>query len=619
MQRTAWGNRLLNIRCQCGRQLKVPESAIGHSGKCPYCHVGVRLIGPNYEAGNGPFSDRLVISSGPIHAGDQLVLGGPGPIEIGKLPGKPILLAGNKVSRSHCRLVRANGTWSIEDQGSKNGTQVNGQRITRRALQDGDVLQVGEFLLQFLADPDKPASPAPQPPPPPPPVHPRPVTPATPVAPNPASPAAQTVALAPAENDGETQADAPPPDDHLYGLSSGELIDTPTPIDEPEPKPPDTQDGPECPGCRRRLPKTAKICVNCGINLKTGRAILTASEENLDEIYATVESILHVVSWPLWMGFFPIASEALGVRRPYVTWGITAVTIFISMGVYIAEIKDPLRDRVIKQYMLWCGNAVPTAEDIEMQYWLTNYGDDTAYEAKKLEIESRIHPAKRKNISDDEIALEALRQLPIKDRCYGQYEPAQLITSAFLHGGIMHLVGNMIFLLVIGGRVNAMIGNLATIILYPLLAAAAGLIYMTTAAAQLPHPLIGASGAIMGLAGMYFVLVPINKVHMVWWWRPWFVGKFQLNYKMWAARGFWVLLFYISFDVLYTVFGIEDNVAHWAHLGGFLTGMAVALLLIVTRLVNARGGDLLSALLGRRAWLLVGKPDATRRSLIAIF
>ena len=56
-----------------------------------------------------------------------------------------------------------------------------------------------------------------------------------------------------------------------------------------------------------------------------------------------------------------------------------------------------------------------------------------------------------------------------------------------------------------------------------------------------------------------------------------------------------------------------DNVAHWAHLGGFLVGAAAALLLLITRLDTARGGDILSFTLGRHAWPLVGKPNAWRQ------
>ena len=79
--------------------------------------------------------------------------------------------------------------------------------------------------------------------------------------------------------------------------------------------------------------------------------------------------------------------------------------------------------------------------------------------------------------------------------------------------------------------------------------------------------------------------------------------------KLFTVRGFWVVSFYIAYDVLYTVIGLEDDMAHWAHLGGFIAGVIIALVLLLSRRVNARGGDILSALLGKRAWALVGRPS----------
>jgi membrane associated rhomboid family serine protease len=120
--------------------------------------------------------------------------------------------------------------------------------------------------------------------------------------------------------------------------------------------------------------------------------------------------------------------------------------------------------------------------------------------------------------------------------------------------------------------------------------------------------MLGASGAIMGLAGMYFVLFPAYRVHVAIWLRLGLMTGFRLAWKLFAIRGFWVVLFYIAFDVLATALGAEDGVAHWAHLGGFIAGMAIALVLILTRLVNAYGGDILSVALGRYAWPLLGRP-----------
>lgn len=92
------------------------------------------------------------------------------------------------------------------------------------------------------------------------------------------------------------------------------------------------------------------------------------------------------------------------------------------------------------------------------------------------------------------------------------------------------------------------------------------------------------------------------------------ITGFRLYFKLFAIRGFWVVLFYIGFDVIYTALGWEDGVAHWAHLGGFLFGVGIGVVLLFTRLVNCRGGDMASALLGRHAWALVGKPDPNRKA-----
>ena len=63
-----------------------------------------------------------------------------------------------------------------------------------------------------------------------------------------------------------------------------------------------------------------------------------------------------------------------------------------------------------------------------------------------------------------------------------------MLTSAFLHGGLFHLAGNLVFLLLFGSRVNAVIGNIATLMLYPLLAVGAGLIYLSASVAGPPTP-----------------------------------------------------------------------------------------------------------------------------------
>lgn len=70
-----------------------------------------------------------------------------------------------------------------------------------------------------------------------------------------------------------------------------------------------------------------------------------------------------------------------------------------------------------------------------------------------------------------------------------------------------------------------------------------------------------------------------------------------------------MVLLWIGFnDLLPLWLKSRDGTAHWAHLGGFLTGMGFALILLLCRLINARGSDLISTVLGRHAWPILGSP-----------
>jgi len=152
-----------------------------------------------------------------------------------------------------------------------------------------------------------------------------------------------------------------------------------------------------------------------------------------------------------------------------------------------------------------------------------------------------------------------------------------------------------------------MIGTVRMLILYPLLAAGSAWIDGLSHLHEPLTPSLGASGAIMGLAGMYIVFFPVQRVHMAFWFR----FRWWLTYKLFTMRGIWLLGLWVAFnDLLPMFFKSEDQIAHWAHLGGFMLGAVAALGLLLTRQINAGGGDLLSVMLGKRAWALIGKPTS---------
>lgn len=142
---------MLLIRCQCGHQQGVQEpAALGQPVACPACGGVLRPVAPGPLPGDTDFfTARLVIVAGPQRVGEQILLGGHGPIEIGKHPSRAVMLAGELVSRMHARLLRAGAGWQIEDRQSTNGLFVNGQRVERVELHPGDRVTVGEYQLQY--------------------------------------------------------------------------------------------------------------------------------------------------------------------------------------------------------------------------------------------------------------------------------------------------------------------------------------------------------------------------------------------------------------------------------------------------------------------------------------
>jgi hypothetical protein len=73
----------------------------------------------------------------------------------------------------------------------------------------------------------------------------------------------------------------------------------------------------------------------------------------------------------------------------------------------------------------------------------------------------------------------------------------------------------------------------------------------------------------------------------------------------------------VVWDALFLIATDDYTVAHWAHLGGFAAGFVIAIGMLLTRGVDAHGGDLLSAMLGRRAWVLLGKPAGRQSTHLA--
>src|SRR5215204_4879098 len=146
---------MINAKCQCGGELVVGEDAINNVYACPSCGRALRLVCAEQlgeGAGAGDFDARLTIAAGPSRVGEIIFLGGVMELEVGKLPGKHILLEANMVSRFHCKLVRVDfgpSRWKIVDNKSTNGLFVNRQRVAEHELQSGDQINIGGYQLEY--------------------------------------------------------------------------------------------------------------------------------------------------------------------------------------------------------------------------------------------------------------------------------------------------------------------------------------------------------------------------------------------------------------------------------------------------------------------------------------
>ena len=210
-------------------------------------------------------------------------------------------------------------------------------------------------------------------------------------------------------------------------------------------------------------------------------------------------------------------------RRPLMNWAVIAVTI----GMFFVTI-EPLNDSVLEAI----------SKDTE---WIPSY-----------------------SFPDILVA-------------YG-FRPIGMIGCILLHADIFHLLGNMLFLWIFGNAICAKVGNKFYLPLYILLAFISSLlpaIFSTT-------PGVGASGAINGLVGLYLVLFPLNEISCLFFimlfFRP--IGKII------TLSSFWIILYWLAFDIGGLVLTPESGTGYLAHLGGFAGGFALGLIFLKTKLIK---------------------------------
>ena len=239
--------------------------------------------------------------------------------------------------------------------------------------------------------------------------------------------------------------------------------------------------------------------------------------------------------------FLPLSDAPNPQRVPWMTYALIAanVAVFLLFNIPLGSmLANPMDPRLI-QYVAAIRDSLPPNAPISEVI-----GQITAYDL--FVFEHGFRPA----------AAEAV----------------DLLTSMFLHGGFMHLFGNMLFLWIYGDNVEYRLGRVRYLLAYLATGAAATLFYtLLSPGARLP--LVGASGAISGVLGFYFLWFPLNVVRVLVFLFPILMRVFEIPARI-------VLGVYLVWDniipLVFTAGQGGGGVAHGAHIGGFLAGLGAA-------------------------------------------
>lgn len=144
-----------------------------------------------------------------------------------------------------------------------------------------------------------------------------------------------------------------------------------------------------------------------------------------------------------------------------------------------------------------------------------------------------------------------------------------LLTSMFLHAGLAHIAGNMLFLWIFGDNVEDFFGHLTYLFFYLVCGIGAGLLHVLFNLHG-TIPALGASGAISGVMGAYMLLYPRERILTL-------VFIFLVPIPAFVILGYWFLLQFLA-GVSALGANVSGGVAWWAHVGGFLLGMLLTAL-----------------------------------------
>src|ERR1700680_4941978 len=277
----------------------------------------------------------------------------------------------------------------------------------------------------------------------------------------------------------------------------------------------------------------------------------------------------------------PLRHENMQGRRwPVITFGLTALNVIVFLGTHgTMDRQDPELGEV-KVHLILLAAMHPEAKiQGKAQDYVTEVQTKNPSLWKEAQNQNRdLHDAwdaRMRMMADEhpEIVQEEADSLSTR---YEGLESTSLISkyafipahptllgmvaANFLHGGWLHLIGNMWFLWLAGAVLEDTWGR----IIYPAFYLIAGVLALQVHAlvnAGSITPTMGASGGIAGLMGAFLVRFPTVKIEMGW--------LLMFRFYRFKAAAYWLLPLWLLMEVFYgSVFGQMSGVAHWAHIGG---------------------------------------------------
>src|ERR1700736_1286058 len=286
----------------------------------------------------------------------------------------------------------------------------------------------------------------------------------------------------------------------------------------------------------------------------------------------------------------PLRHENMQGRRwPVITIGLSALNVLIFLGTHWTMDKEGPELGEVKVHILILAATHPEVHiEGKAEELVTTIQAKNPNLWKEAQNQNRdLHDAwdARIRMAADEHPEVMQQEMDSLSTRYAELDSTSIVskyafipahptamsylTANFLHGGWLHLIGNMWFLWLGGGILEDTWGR----IIYPVFYLIAGLLALQVHALVNPGsliPTIGASGAIAGLMGAFLVRFPTTKIEMGW--------LLMFRFYRCKAAAYWLLPLWLLMEVFYgSLFGQASGVAHWAHIGGFIFGGLIAL------------------------------------------